>query len=156
MKTIYSFIFFILAAGFLSSCATIVGGSKYIAHVKVNDHPKANIEYMGINQGKGNASFKVKRSQANKFSVILKEDGCEDQTYNFKQRTFRGWAFVGTVVTWTGLINGIPLPWGVAVDLATGALWKPNINEKGVSKLNYKNYIYKIDNYKCVKKDAEN
>jgi len=39
----------------------------------------------------------------------------------------KGGTFVGTILGWTGLVNGIPIPWGLGVDLATGALWKPNV-----------------------------
>lgn len=135
-----------------TSCATIVGGSKYNAYVKVKDHPDATIEYKGINKGKGNTFFKVKRSEANKFAITVKENGCEDETFTFSKRTFRVWAFIGTVVFWTGLYEGVPLPWGIIVDGITGAIWKPNIYEKGVSKVDYKNYIYTIDSYKCINK----
>jgi len=133
----------------LTSCATIIGGSKYYAHVKVDDYPNAKIEYKGTYQGAGNAVIKTKRAEANKFSVTIKEDDCETQTINYTQRIFRGWAFAGTIVGWTGIISGIPLPWGVAVDLSTGALWKPDITEKGVTKTDYKRYNYIIDYSGC-------
>ncbi|CAN5473088.1 hypothetical protein BH23BAC1_BH23BAC1_20710 [soil metagenome] len=67
---------------------------------------------------------------ANKFSLLLKEDGWQEQIINYTSRTFRGGAFVGTLITWTGLIGGVPIPWGVFVDFTTGALYKPNIFEK--------------------------
>ena len=67
----------------------------------------------------------------------------------YQSRTFRGWAFAGTILGWTGLINGFPVPWGVIVDLTTGAIYKPNVNEKGISKADYKNFNYNIDYTNC-------
>lgn len=76
---------------------------------------------------------------------------CEPETTRFTSKSFRGWEFVGTVLGWTGIVPGtyILLPWGIAVDACTGALWKPNVNEKGVSKIDYDTFLYTI-NYKAV------
>lgn len=146
------FYFVILCA--MTSCATIVGGKRYWAKVQVPDYPSAKIEYKGVYQGEGEASILVERREANNFSVTVKQEGCETEEKNFTQRSFRGWAFVGTVVGWTGLIPGtfIPLPWGIAVDGATGAWWKPDINEKGVSKVDYKHFVYRIEYTGCKEK----
>lgn len=127
-----------------SSCATIIGGSKYYAHIVVADNPNARIIYKGEVVGTGSAVVNVRRIDADRFSFNVKQDGFNAQTYNFNSRSLRGWAFVGTVLLWTGIYNGIPLPWGIAVDLATGALWKPDVNEKGVSKDDYKNFRYLV------------
>lgn len=140
----------------LSSCATIIGGSKYYAHIVVVDRPTAKIVYQGEVKGTGNATIKVKRTEANKFYFTVKEEGCNEQQYNYTSRTFRGWAFVGTIVGWTGLIQGIPLPWGVVTDLATGAVWKPNVMEKGVSKEDYKNFKYQVNYTNCSQSQSEN
>ena len=157
MKNYFYFLAFLAIASIMTSCATIIGGSKYWAKVQVPDHPNAKIEYKGIYQGTGEASFTAKREEANKFSVTIKEEGCETETKNFTQRSFRGWAFVGTLVTWTGLtVNGawLPIPFGVIVDGATGAWWKPDINEKGVSKQDYKHFNYRIDYTGCKSKTS--
>ncbi|HEU5292840.1 MAG TPA: hypothetical protein VFU05_19465 [Cyclobacteriaceae bacterium] len=138
----------------LFRCATIVGGSNYTADVIVKDHPSAVITYKDQVKGSGVAFFKAKRSEANKFSVTVKEDGCKEQTINFTTRSFRGGAFVGTVIGWTGLISGIPIPWGVALDLATGALWKPNEKEPGIMKVDYKHYVYTINYTGCSARDS--
>lgn len=143
----------LIFAIFFTSCATIIGGSKYNAHIVVADNSNAKIVYKGAVIGTGNASVKVKRNEANKFEFLLKQDGCEEQNYKFNSRTFRGWAFFGTIIGWTGIYSGIPLPWGVAVDLATGAVWKPNINEKDVMKQDYKNFKYLVNYSKCNKND---
>ena len=60
---------FIIGAFLFSSCATIVGGSRYIAHVTVQDHPNATIMYNNAIKGKGEASFKIKRKD--EFGNIL-------------------------------------------------------------------------------------
>jgi hypothetical protein len=152
MKNLFYLLVLLAITSILSSCATIIGGSKYYAKVQVPDHPNAKIEYKGDYQGTGEATFKAKRKEANNFSVTIKQEGCETQTKDFTQRKFRGWAFAGTVVGWTGLYSGIPLPWGVAVDLSTGALWKPDINENGVTKQDFNHYIYRIDYTGCKDK----
>ncbi len=145
MKTTISILMLLTALVFFQSCATIVGGSKYNAHVIVRDHPQATITYKGEFKGTGIAFIPAKRKEANKFSVTVKEEGCNEQTVNFTTRSFRGGAFVGTVIGWTALVSGIPLPWGAVVDLSSGALWKPNVKEPGIVKTNTKNYTYFID-----------
>jgi len=149
MKNFLFIMMTLVIASVVSSCATIIGGSKYYAEVQVPNHPNAKIEYKGRQEGIGEASFKARRKEANQFSVTIKEEGCETQTADFTERKFRGWAFAGTVIGWTGLYGGIPLPWGVATDLATGALWKPDVNEKGVRKEDFNHFTYTIDYTGC-------
>jgi hypothetical protein len=132
MKSIKSIFFSITISSLLfTSCATIVGGSKYNAHIVVADNSNAKILYKGEVIGTGNATVKVKRKEANKFEFSVKQDGCNEQNYKYNTRSFRGWAFAGTILGWTGIApSGFPLPWGVITDLATGAVWKPNVMEK--------------------------
>ncbi len=155
MNVFYKFFFISFLCLFLfSSCGTIFGGAKYYAHVTIDNHPNASITYKGINQGYGSAIFKVPRLEANKFTITVAEQDCGKQNFTFKQRKIRGWALVGSILTWA-IINGIPLPLGIAVDLATGALWKPDIMEKGVSKIDHKHFTYVINNYTgCKQKDS--
>lgn len=134
----------------LSSCGTIVGGSKYNAHVVVANNPNAKIYYKNELQGTGTATIKVKRNDANKFAIVLKDNNCQDETKEFNSSVIRGWAVAGTILGWTGLVGGIPLPWGLAVDLATGALLKPNVAEKGVTKEDYKNFKYTLNYGGCL------
>jgi|ERR1035437_658467 hypothetical protein len=150
-------IFFTLMSGIFlfSSCATIVGGSRYYAHVYVDDHPDAMISYHGIVKGTGSAVFKVPRLDANIFSATINEENCKEQQIIFKQRSFRGWALAATIAFWEGDINGIPLPYGIIVDLSTGALWKPSIAEKGVTKINYKHYNYLIEYTGCKQNEDD-
>ena len=53
------------------------------------------------------------------------------------------------MVGWTGFYQGVPLPWGLIVDASTGAWWKPDIHEKGVTKENFNNYTYTINYTGC-------
>lgn len=136
-----------------SSCATIIGGAKYNAKVQVPNHPNATITVDGQYKGQGEANFLVKRRDADKLAVTVQEENCEPETTHFTRKAFRGWAFVGTLVGWTGIVPNtyIPLPWGVAVDGITGAWWKPDITEKGVSKIDFDHFLYTID-YNAVPK----
>lgn len=148
------FITAIAVAALFTNCATIVGGSKYWAKVIVEDHPNAKIYYDDELQGTGDAEFLVKRSQANQFSLKIKEEGCAEQTFDFTERKFRGWALLGTIVGWTGVVFTasevpIPLPWGLVTDLSTGALWKPDATEPGVSQKSTKDFKYIIDYKGC-------
>ncbi|MEM6359208.1 MAG: SHOCT domain-containing protein [Bacteroidota bacterium] len=153
---ILSIIGYLAAICVFSSCATIVGGSNYNAKVMVRDHRGAKIEYQGQTIGIGEASVRIPRKNADKVVFKISEEGCETQTMSFKKRTFRGWSFVGTLFGWTGIINGIPIPWGIIVDGATGAWWKPDISEKGVLKIDHNHFLYNIDYEGCAMKSKNN
>jgi hypothetical protein len=135
----------------LSSCATIVGGSKYFAHVRIQGQPDAGIYVQNRLQGRGEAVFQVRRKDANKFSITVKKDGCEDQSFNYKTRTFRGWALVGSAVTFTYYI----FPVGVAIDLLNGSYWKPSLFERGILKMDYKHYAYNIEYTGCKTQEKQ-
>ena len=142
-------------SAFLSSCATICGGSKYYAQVLVPNNPNAQVIYQNEVRGTGGAFIMMKRKNANKFSFTIRGKGCEPQTYNYTKRTLRGWAMAGTLITWTGLVSGIYIPWGLGVDLATGALWKPNVAEGGVVKVDSKNFKYVVNYSGCPVKNED-
>ncbi|MGZ2369782.1 SHOCT domain-containing protein [Ancylomarina sp. YFZ004] len=154
LKTRLSLLF--LSSILLSSCGVIIGGSKYYAHVTVEDHPYATIKYDGKTKGNGQTIFLAPRKNAAYFSITVKEPNCDEQTFDFTERSFRGWTLAGTIVTWTGVIGGVPVPWGLIVDGASGSFWKPSIHESGVSKIDYKNFHYSLnytgcpDNYKAT------
>jgi hypothetical protein len=133
-----------------SGCATIFGGSKYYAHIVVNDNINAKIFYKGEWKGTGSTVLKVKRNEANNFSFTVKEDNCPEKKFYFVSRSIRGGAFAGSILGLTGLINGIPIPFGAFIDLATGAVWKPNDNEKGISKEDYNNFAYHVTYETCA------
>ena len=141
-KTKTAVVILSICALLFSGCATIVGGSKYTAHIVITDKPNAKIFHHGEFIGTGSAYINVKRNEANNLSFTVKEEACGEQKYNYVSRTFRGWAFAGTILTWS---YGV----GLIMDLATGALWKPNVMEKGVSKENYKNFRYQVNYASC-------
>jgi hypothetical protein len=147
MKNSLVFLVAIFAIAFLtSSCATIAGGSKYWAHVYVPNHPTAEIKHEGRQIGNGSAIIKLPRSEAKSLSFTVNENGYEEVTFSFKSNLLRGWALAGTILTWTGSIGGVPIPWGVLVDASTGALVKPDHrNEAGVSKIDHKNFRYTLE-----------
>lgn len=139
-----------------SSCATIIGGAKYNAKVQVPNHPNAMISVNGEVKGQGEANFLVKRKDANKLNITVQEENCEPETTRFLRRSFRGWPFAGTVLGWTFYLKSAPyviIPIGVIVDACTGAWWKPDITEKGVSKIDYDNFLYTII-YQAIPKQS--
>ncbi len=129
-----------------SSCATIIGSSRYYANVQVPGHPDATIEYKGNPKGTGHAFFEHPRREANDFSVIIRKDGCEPEIKNFTQRSFRGWAFAGSFII---------LPLGVTIDAISGSWWNPDVEEEGVSKLIRNYYIYRTQYTGCDKNKTE-
>ncbi len=128
-----------LLALLFSSCATTFGGSYYYANVQVKGKPNTSIYYKNALKGKGVAVIKIKRSEANNFAVTLKEDSCQEQTFNYTSRTFRGFAFTATAFTGIGTVT----------DLLSGAVWKPDVSEKGISQEDYKIFSYSIDYIGC-------
>jgi len=143
------FVVLFLFSIYLSSCGVIIGGSKYRAHVTVENHPNAVISYEGNNKGMGQAQFLAPRKYADSFSILVNEQGCDEQRFDFSERSYRGWTLAGTLVTWTGVIAGVPVPWGLIVDGTSGSFWKPSIHEEGVSKIDYKNYHYSLNYTGC-------
>lgn len=127
-----------------TSCATICGGARYKAEVIVDNHPNARIELNDRYIGSGRATTKISRRNANKVNFTVREEGKTAQYYSYNSRSFRGWALFGTIVGWTGFYDGIILPWGIAVDAITGALWKPDEDESGIEKVNRKRYRYHL------------
>lgn len=149
MNSLKIFIYcLLLSIIFLSSCATIVGGANYKAQVEVSD-PNAKIFYNGQFVGKGVANFKVRRNQANKFSFEVKKDGCDTKKYYYTKRKFRGWAFVASILFLSVRVDNIILPISAAIDVITGACWKPSVLEKGVSKVSYKTFKYYVNYNDC-------
>ncbi len=97
-----------------SSCATIFGGSSYIAHVKVDKHPLARISYNGKEKGVGDAFFKVKRRNANLLAIIVKDSGCETQVFNYTHRNLRVWPLA------------LPLGFATPISILTAAISSAN------------------------------
>ncbi|MBL4709941.1 MAG: SHOCT domain-containing protein [Flavobacteriales bacterium] len=148
MKKITQFVFIATLCVYLfSSCATIVGGSKYTAYVQVTNDPKANIRFNGLNIGQGSATIDIFRKDAARTSFEISKEGCPTQTFKFEKRIFRGWSLVGSFLL-APVISGVPIPIWNVVDFATGAYYKPDKGDPRIIKNNYKNYYYNLS-YDC-------
>jgi hypothetical protein len=139
---------FLSIAFIFSSCATIVGGSKYTANVTVKNNSGAGIYYNGAKIGLGSASIKIPRKDADKVLFVLKNEGCESQQTPFFSRSLRGWAFGGSLVFFTSLLP-FPIPFGLAIDLATGALYKPDVNHMAIQRFSMNSYLYSLEYAGC-------
>ena len=154
----FKVLLFILLPMWLTSCATVIGGSRYNAEVIVEGHPHAEIRYYGRPIGYGKAYIEIERRDADRVYFTVKENGEEAQDFVFSGRKFRGWAFVHSLLWFTGYYKapGVFLlnPWGVALDGMTGSWWKPDDSEPGIVKVNYDNYRYFL-NYRTSNKKPE-
>lgn len=143
-----------LTIGILSSCATIIGGSNYYAHVNVENHPNATIFRKTKPVGIGTAVIKVRRKEANKLTFTIREKDCEEQTFSFRRRKFRGYALAGSILSWSlPLTSSFSLPIGLGVDFWKGSFWKPDKGEYGVTKKNFRHYNYLIEYTGCENRD---
>lgn len=122
-----------------TSCGVMFGGSRYNANIKVNDHPNAEIYANGEKMGMGEVTGTFKRNLPLK--VEVKQDKCEPKTKNF-DNAFRTGNFILSAISW-GLI-------GIAVDLGTGAAYKPDHrNDSSIQKLSDKTYNFTVDYSEC-------
>lgn len=131
-----------------SRCATIIGGSKYNANVIVRNHPQASIQHNGVSYGYGIASIKLPRNKASELTFVVKEEGCEEQTFTYSSKVIRGWALVGSLLFWTGT-PPLPIPYGGILDFATGAVYKPDVKEPSITKNDYNSFNYALDYTGC-------
>lgn len=119
----------------LNSCGVIFGGSKYQGLIVAKDRPEATIYVNDEKIGVGQVTGLYKRNRTLK--VELKEEGYESVVKNFDNR-FRTGNFILSVVTlWVV---------GIAVDLGTGAAYKPD--HKGnpnIQKLSTKKFSFTVD-----------
>ena len=146
---LYSFLLFSF-----TSCATFFGGNKFYAEVNILDHPDATIFYEEQFRGTGDATFKVKRKKAQFLTFTVKKDGCltQKKTYSgIKARADQIYlnAIYNTYMLLVYPPAVIPSLLGITVDFISGALWKPDINQKGVYKINYDKYRYEINYTGC-------
>jgi hypothetical protein len=116
------------------SCGVMFGGSKYNGTIVANGNPNADIYINGEKSGQGEVRKQLKRNQPLK--VEIKEAGKETVTKNF-YNSFRTGNFILSVITW-GIL-------GIAVDLGTGASYKPDHrNDSAVEKINDKEYRFSV------------
>lgn len=132
------FVFLSLAAFELSfsSCATIVGGAKYNARVRVPDHPNAKISINGMYRGNGEASTLVDRKACDMINITVQEGDDEPQTSVFSGKRFRTGTLIADILAF--------FPGGIIIDAITGAWWRPDEREMGVSRIDVDNYLYTI------------
>jgi hypothetical protein len=122
-----------------SSCGVMFGGSKYQGKVIVKDHPNAEIFINGKKTGMGESTNLYPRDMP--LVVEVKQEGCPTKTQTF-QKTFRTGNFILSIVSF-GLV-------GLAVDLGTGASYKPAHNsDSAIKKLSDKNYEFTVDYSEC-------
>ncbi len=160
-----------------TSCATIFGGREYNAHIKSN-RPNANIYVNNKYIGKGYGKIQIPRKDANQVSILLKEVGCLDTQFYFTSRKLRplplangiAGGLVGTffnplstsylfIYSGQAFVTFYPLYiWGASayVDLINfGTMYKPDVNEKGIYKMDYDNYRYNLTST-CITDQATN
>ncbi len=123
------------------SCGVMFGGSRFSGSIVVKDHPDAQIFVNGNKIGQGSALGMYPRNRP--LTVQVKETACEAKTITY-DNTFRTGNFILSLVMW-GLV-------GVAVDLGTGASYKPDHNHNpAIQKLSDKNFLFTVDYSECSK-----
>ena len=124
-----------------SSCGVMFGGSKYQGKITAKDHPKADIYVKGEKIGTGEVTRLFKRNED--LVVELREEGCQPTTQIFGNK-FRTGNFILSLLTF-GLV-------GIAVDLGTGASYKPD--HKGnpnIKKIDNKMFEFTANYADCKK-----
>jgi len=125
----------------LNSCGVMFGGSRYEGTIVAKDRPNAAIYVDGQKMGDGQVTALFPRNKA--LNVELKEEGCDTKKQTFNT-AFRTGNFILSVVSF-GLL-------GLGVDLATGAVYKPDhINNPAVKKVSDKKYTFNVDYSECKK-----
>lgn len=123
----------------LSSCGVMFGGSKFRGTIVAKDHPDAEIYINGNNVGKGTVTGLYPRNRP--LTVELRQEGCENKTETF-DNTFRTGNFILSLLTW-GIV-------GIAIDLGTGASYKPDHKSNpSVKKLSDKDYTFSVQYPDC-------
>ncbi len=125
----------------LNSCGVIFGGSKYAGTINVKDHPNAEIYVNGSKLGNGQATGLFNRNE--RLVVEVKQEGCETTKQQF-DKSFRTGNFILSAISW-GLA-------GIAVDLGTGAAYKPaHDTDTNIQKISDKMYNFNVDYSQCKK-----
>lgn len=127
-----------------SSCATIVGGKSYTSYIKVQENKGVSITYQGEQIGVDKATIEIPRKKANKVVFTLSKVGCPSQNFEFTNRVFRGWAFVGSLSLTGNVIPFLPN----VLDFIVGAYWKPDVKDPSITKLDYDTFSYDLS-YTC-------
>jgi hypothetical protein len=118
----------------LTGCGVMFGGSRFNYSIIAKDHPNANIYVDGNNVGTGFATGFYPRNRP--LTVKLRQDGCENKSETF-HNTFRTVNFALSVIMW-----GVP---GMAIDLGTGAAYKPDhVNNPSIQRMNDKYFVFTV------------
>jgi hypothetical protein len=128
----------------MNSCATIFGGTKYVAHVTPSNK-QADVYMNDIKYGTGDTKIKVKRS--NNLNLTLKAEVCDDLDKMYVKEA-RIPIVILSFLSW-GLL-------GIIVDFADGAAYKPDVDIPGVQKIDDKNYKFIVDYVGCPEADLSN
>ncbi len=140
-KKIYLVASLLCMSLFFNSCGVMFGGSKYNGTIKVKDKPNAEIFVNGQKLGNGQATSLFSRNQP--LVIEVKQEGCPSKTQTF-DKSFRTGNFILSALSF-GLV-------GIAVDLGTGASYKPAHNSNSaIKKLSDKNYEFEVDYSECKK-----
>lgn len=108
------------------------GGSRYNATVIAKDHPNTEIYVNGNKLGEGTVTGSFPRKKS--LTVELKQEGCQSNIQTF-DNTFRTGNFILSALTVVG----------IAVDLGTGASFKPDHGHNlPVTRMSSKNYIFSL------------
>lgn len=142
----------------MSSCATMFGGARYNARVRVDNASGTTITYKG-KVISNNAVLSIKRKHADKVSFEVSKEGYKTEKFDFRKKEFRSIALIASIFSGIGsntqTNNGVTrtqltfIPY-VLIDIINySSLWKPSLSEAGVYKKNYNNYEY-ILNYRAT------
>ncbi|QNL51800.1 hypothetical protein H8S90_09585 [Olivibacter sp. SDN3] len=125
----------VAAMPLMNSCGVIFGGSKYQGLIIAKDRPKATIFVNDEKAGVGQVTSLYKRNRPLK--IELKEEGHESVVKNFDNRLRTGNFILSVVTSWVV---------GIAVDLGTGAAYKPDHKgDPNIQKLSTKNFSFTVD-----------
>lgn len=138
-QTIKVIVLLLCSSIIFSSCGVMFGGSKFTGSIVAKDHPNAEIYVDGNKLGTGTAVTLHPRNRP--MVVELKQDGCEPKTQTF-HNTFRTGNFILSVLSW-GLL-------GIAVDLGTGAAYKPDhLANPSIERMSDKNFVFTVNYDGC-------
>ena len=73
--------------------------------------------------------------------ILTQEFSVNGNIYNGFTKKTRAGALILSAIFWTSW-QPFPIPWGLALDIATGAAFKPDVKDKRVIKVNDKNYRF--------------
>jgi hypothetical protein len=128
---------FVALSFLLSSCATMFGGSTYLAEVVVPGQEDASIYIDGKFAGNGHISFEQPRIE--RLRVTVQKPNCKPEYNDFGIEMRSAMAMLGTATIV-----------GFVVDSFTGAIWRPELQrayeerDPRIKRINYDHYKYSI------------